>query len=299
MRDFIFFLCRPYFSWILCAIGLGVYLNSLHGPFVFDDHGAIYENADIRHLWPPTWAQVGSGGEHAAINSRPVISFTLALNYALGALDPFGYHLFNLLVHIGCAVLAFGLLRRTLRMPVVGLCFAPRADVLAFFTALLWLVHPIGTECVNYIVQRTEGLMSFFYLAVFYCLCRTHNSDDRRWPWLAIASCALGMASKEVMVTAPFMAALYMRVFLVDSLSELGRKYGILLAGLAVSWVGLAFLLWNTPHGTTIGFAHGIDAWTYALNQCIAIVRYLQLSFWPRHLALDYGFPKALVFADI
>lgn len=288
-----------YVPWLLCAIGIGVYANGLHGPFVFDDHGAIYENADIRRLWPPTWAHIGSGGEHAATNSRPVTSFTFALNYALDALDPFSYHLFNLGIHLGCALMAFGFLRKTLDLPALPNCFAVRADVLAFLIALLWLVHPIGSEGVNYVAQRSGQLMSFFYLAVFYCLCRIYNGGDHRWQWLAVASCALGMARKEAMVTAPFMAALYMRSFWVDSLRELRQKYGALLAGLALSWVELVLLLWNTPHGTAIGFSQRVDAWTYALNQCVAIIGYLQLSFWPRNLVLDYGFPKALTLADV
>jgi hypothetical protein len=84
--------------WLLITAGLLLYANSLSNPFVFDDEGSIVNNRDIRRLWPPTWAY-SSTEEHAPTNHRPVVSFTLALNYALGGLDVRGYRAVNIAVH--------------------------------------------------------------------------------------------------------------------------------------------------------------------------------------------------------
>ena len=63
---------------LLVVVGILVYANSLSNPFIFDDQVAIIDNVDIRQLWPPSWA-TPTTLEHAPTNSRPIVSFTLAL----------------------------------------------------------------------------------------------------------------------------------------------------------------------------------------------------------------------------
>ena len=135
--------------WLLITAALLLYANSLSNPFVFDDEGSIVNNRDIRRLWPPTWAY-SSIEEHAPTNRRPVISFTLALNYALGGLDVRGYRAVNIAVHMLCALALFGVTRRTL----------PRSagQNVALGTSLLWLVHPLNSQCINYCIQRHNGV---------------------------------------------------------------------------------------------------------------------------------------------
>ena len=90
---------------VLVAAGIVVYLNSFSGVFVLDDARNIRDNARIRQLWPP-WDILAGGG-------RPVVELSFAVNYALGGLDVFGYHLFNLAVHILAALTLLGIVRRT------------------------------------------------------------------------------------------------------------------------------------------------------------------------------------------
>ena len=96
---------------LLIAGGL-VYANSLNGDFIYDDIHSIVQNPDIRSLWPPYWL-LPTDAVHEAVNSRPVASFTLAVNYAFGGLALPGYRLFNIAVHLLCGLALYGVVRRT------------------------------------------------------------------------------------------------------------------------------------------------------------------------------------------
>ncbi|MGA2604657.1 MAG: hypothetical protein ABSG14_10555, partial [Verrucomicrobiia bacterium] len=102
-------LCR-FIPVLIIAAGLGAYHNSFRGPFIFDD-ASILENPHIRHLWP-IWDAMSTHTD-SAVTGRPVVCLTLAVNYALGGLNVWGYHAFNLAVHLLAALVLFGVLRRT------------------------------------------------------------------------------------------------------------------------------------------------------------------------------------------
>lgn len=282
---------------VLALIGLGLYANALTSPFIYDDIPAIVDNPDIRQLWPPDWLRPHAGA-HAAVNSRPVVSLSLSLNYAWSGLAPRSYRVFNLAIHILNALLVYGLVKRTLRSWRPELTAA--APSLGLVCAALWLVHPLASQCINYAIQRTELLMAFFYLLALYASMRGADSGhSRAWHGAAVFACALGMASKEVMVTAPLMLLLYDRAFCAGSFVRAWRQRGLFYTGLAGTWAVLAALLWTNPHGNTVGSVSSAEAWNYALNQFGMIVQYLKLSFWPHPLVLDYGFPQPLGFSDV
>src|SRR5262245_18241938 len=140
---------RRWLPWLLLVVGACVYSNSLEGRFIFDDALAITSNKAIRTLVPP-WSPPGPGPGAG----RPVAGFTLALNYAIGGYDVRGYHAVNIIIHVLGALVLYGIVRRTLLGAVFRGSFERRAPQLAFATALLWMIHPVQTECVNYILQR-------------------------------------------------------------------------------------------------------------------------------------------------
>src|SRR5262249_9476793 len=98
---------------------------------------------------------------------------------------------------------------------------------------------------------------------------------------------------------APVMMVLYDRVFVFDSVKKALRARWRLYAGLAASWLVLAFLLSSSPRASSAGFSIGVSPWTYLLNQTVMIVRYLRLAVWPRALAVDYGWPVPLTLTDV
>ncbi|MCX8037692.1 MAG: tetratricopeptide repeat protein [Candidatus Sumerlaeia bacterium] len=267
------------------------YANSFAGTFVFDDTPSITGNPTIRQLWrldrvlsPPR------AGE--AVQNRPVVNLTLAVNWALGGSRVFGYHLFNLVIHLVSALALFGIVRRTLLLPKFGGRFRESAIGYAAAAALLWGVHPLNTEAVTYIVQRTESLFSMFYLLTLYCCIRgLVSSRSRLWFSAAIAACALGMGSKEAMVTAPLMVLLYDRVFAASSWREIYQHRRGLYIGLAATWIllGAILVLASGARGGAAGFGFGMTWWEYARTQLWAVCRYLRLAFWPVGLVVDYG----------
>jgi protein O-mannosyl-transferase len=258
-------------------------------PFLFDDQPAVVRNESIRHLWPlasvlqPPITAAGAAG-------RPLVNVTLAANYAAGGLEPSGYHWFNVGLHTLTALVLWGVLRRTLtRVPSLR---AAR-ESLAATIALLWTVHPLTTESVVCVVQRNELLAALFLLLTLYCFIRSRESASHatRWEVMAVACCALGMASKEVMAGAPLVVLLYDATFVAGTFATAWRERRRFYAGLASTWLLLALLIAEHQHRAgTVGFGLGMSAWSYAATQCRALVTYLQLALWPAPLVLDYGF---------
>jgi len=275
---------------LVAVAALAAYHNSFGVPFVFDDGPATLGNPSILRLWPVWGALAPPAGTTVA--GRPVANLTLAVNYALGGTDPWGYHALNLLIHILGSLALFGVVRRTLSMPGLSGRFGRDAAPLALAAALLWSLHPLQTEAVTYVVQRTESLMGLFYLLTLYCFIRSVGSArPRGWQACAVVACLLGMATKEVMVTAPLLVLLYDRTFVAGSFRSAWRERRGLLMCLAATWVPLALLVAGTGgsrHGSA-GFTGAIAPQTYWLTQFEAIARYLRLSAWPRPLVFDYG----------
>ncbi len=278
---------------LVILAGILAYANSLQGPFLFDDIGHITRNDEIRHL----------GRLSTVLDARrPAVNLSLAVNYALGELEVWGYHAFNVGVHILAALALFGVVRRTALRRSAEPRAGNAANRLALVVALIWVVHPLQTQSVSYIIQRGECLMGSFYLLTVYCVVRGADSGWRRWWYLAaIASCGLGMGSKAVMVTAPVVVLLYDRVFLSSSFREsLRRRWG-LYVGLVATWTVLAAcgivkgVLNPPPNATaTVGFGYaGVAPLEYALTQLGVLVHYLRLAFWPHPLCLDYDWPVA------
>jgi len=274
------------------------YWNTFSGPFVFDDVASVVENQQIRNWW-----DVGGllrSERELPVAGRPLVNASFALNYAMGGLDVRGYHAWNVAVHLACALLVFAIVRTTLQQPALRDRFGSRAPDLAFAVALLWALHPLNTEAVDYVTQRTESMMAFFYLATLVASSRAAAEPSRRrWPIAAVVLCASGMACKESMVTAPVIVALYDGAFLFGSLKEAFIRRWRLYAGLAATWVILVLVLFSGARVHSAGFSTGVSVWTYLLNQTVMIVRYLYLTVWPWSLVSNYGWPASLTLADV
>ena len=275
--------------------GLAAYASSFGGPFTYDDAGSILENRSIRHLGdlgavlhPPF-----AGGQ--TVGGRPILNLSLALNYAISGPAVWSYHAGNLLIHLLAGLALFGIVRRTLeRAPGDGGPLPPA--VLGGLVALLWTVHPLQTEAVTYTIQRAESLMGLFFLLTLYSFIRHAESPPgaggarAAWAVAAVAACAAGMATKEVMVAAPLLVLLYDRAFLAGSFRGAWAARRGCHGGLAATWLLLGALMLGTHNrGGSIGFGNGVPWWAYALTQFPALVRYLRLSVWPHPLIFDYG----------
>lgn len=280
----------------LVALVVLVYAGSLGGPFILDDQSSVVQNADIRDL--RALSRVLAPEEGTSISGRPLASLSFALNYAAGGLDPRGYHAVNVALHALCAVLLFLVLRRTLARPDVAPQLGWRPGTVAVAAAGLWALHPLNSEVVAYLTQRTESLMAACLLLTLYAAIR---STDGGWLWgtLAAMACAAGVLAKESMVVAPVLVAAYDRIFLFPSWARVWRERRWLYAGLAISWVLLALIVLTGPRAAVSGATSGVSAWTYLLNQGPIILRYLRLSLWPSDLVVFYGWPEPVGLFDV
>lgn len=260
-----------------------VYWNSFAGQFVFDDILQITDNPNVRQLWPlADW-------------QRPLGYFTFQLNYAFGGLQPWGYHLLNLLIHLANGLLLFDLSRRCIERVASDKQLRSRAKYVAFAIALVWLVHPLTTTAVTYTVQRLESLMALCFLGCLYALLRSVDSLQPRWWQLAaIAAMMLGVLTKEVMITCLPVAMFFDRAFVARSWRGVwDRRAFYCLLTLPLAWTFITMRMTNAEeYAAGFGF-RGITPWEYLRSQPQVLLHYLRLSFWPDQLLLDYGWPVA------
>ena len=281
---------------VLCA-GLLVYSNSMAGVFVFDDAPHIEQNRRIRQLWPSVY--VSHPGP------RALGMYTFAVNYAFHGLDVWGYHAVNLAIHLSAGLLLFGIVRRTLKREGPASRYGDAANGIGLAVALLWVVHPLQTQAVTYVVQRLESLMGLFYLGSLYCLIRAIDSR-RSIPWYvgSIVCVGLGSGVKEVILTAPVIMLWYDRAFVSSSWRELvRRRWAYYLAYVVVALPFLPFVLrraFASSPDRMIGVGSAAPGmWEYLQSQPGVLLHYVRLCVWPSGQCLDYEWPVATGFWQI
>jgi tetratricopeptide (TPR) repeat protein len=273
-----------------------VYRPALHAPMIWDDQASIEVNSSIVKLQPlignlqnPGPLNPVPGGPTAG---RPLVNLTLAINYHFGKFDPLGYHVLNLIVHMLSALVLWRAATRLLRLEHFQGRFDSAAEWLGFAAALIWALHPLSSEAVQYITQRTELLVGLCYLATIYFSLRWWSSHGIVWLILASAACCCGMACKEVMATAPLMALLLDRTLLSGSFATAMRRSWKLYVGLALGWVVLFALNHNSPRTNTAGFSiPDLPPAAWWMTQCKVLWIYLKLSVWPWPLLIHYDVP--------
>lgn len=200
---------------LFIIITLVIYGNSLNSPFLFDDDGVVVKNLNVQdiknipyffikpHLSAYNPAQEG--------HYRPIVYASYAINFAIGKLDPFGYHLVNMMIHAGSAFLVFLILKAMLggvtsRNPLFDLNSLP-----GLAAGIIFLAHPFNSEAVNYITARSSLLSGFFYLLAFWCWVKYREGalHHGRYYRAAIIVYVIGMLSKEILVTLPAVLWLY------------------------------------------------------------------------------------------
>jgi tetratricopeptide (TPR) repeat protein len=282
---------------LVLLAGAVVYLNSFAVPFLLDDYRFLSD--------PAALAPAGSWWALWRGTTRPLARLSFALNHAVGGPHVWGYHLVNVLIHLGAALVLFGIVRRTLLTAPLRARYGQASGGLALATALLWIVHPLHTQSVTYLSQRAESLMGLCYLLVLYALIRGHRAPHpRRWAAASLLACAFGMMSKPVMATAPLLVLLYDRVFLSGSFRAALRARPRYYLGLALTWVIPAVLL-SAPNDSTTSAGLALMEATettplaYAMTQPGVVLHYLRLLLWPHPLCFDYGWPLARGVRDV
>jgi len=281
------------------ALAAAAYGRVLDGEWVYDDLITIQRNAAVKDLGPAVPARIVDGFLRG---QRPVAELTLALNYAAGRLDPRGYHLVNLLVHLATAVLVWVFTRAVAR-----LAGAPRPEWLALAVAGVFAVHPLQSEAVSYVTQRSEALASGLYLAtLLLVLAAERRGLGRRGApfWAAgLVTFVLALGSKAIAVTLPvawlLLAATVPSADARTLLLGWRRRVLALLPFAAVDvWFATRTLGATAAH-PDVGFSiPGLSPWSYLLTQLRVVMVYLRLLLWPSGQNGDWDFRVSRTLAD-
>lgn len=186
-----------------------IYANSFLGEFHFDDACNITENFNIR--------RISRLGNYFLTGKRPLAYLSFALNYKLHGLELFGYHLFNILVHIIASIALYFFLKGTFALPSVPERIRTRSALLAFISVLIWAINPIHTMAITYIVQRMASMAAMFYFLAFLSYLKARTSDTpargRILLGLTVALYLCAILSKQNTAMLPIMILLYEFVF--------------------------------------------------------------------------------------
>jgi hypothetical protein len=238
---------------LIAGAALLAFGASLGGGFHFDDY-AIFSDPVLK-------SPSGFLGIWALSRTRPLTYLTLWLNYLVGGQDPLGYHLFNLAFHIGAAVLLYECLRA-----LIG----ERAGLIG---AVLFAVHPVQAEAVNYIWARSSVLAALLALASLHAWIK-----GRRW-WAVVWFAAALLAKEEC-------AALPLIFLLLPGQKRDRARLAPISAMCVLAVLAAARVVYATAvtPGALAGLQAPLSPAKYFLAQGPVMVRYLRL------LVIPYGF---------
>jgi protein O-mannosyl-transferase len=314
---------RLTFLGVLTIVLLGtiLYSNILHAPFIFDDYDVIVDNDTIKRL-PEALRDIAS--------NRYLTVLSFALNYALHGLKPLGYHLINNLIHIVNAVLVYYFVILSLRTPQLA-NHNVSAPFIAFFSAFVFISHPVQTQAVTYVVQRATSMATMFYLIslVMYIKARllnqnlefgTQKQKERQkiaalkfvlFYLTSIISAILAMKTKQISFTLPIIIILYEFSFFNETPDTKLRtskwKRFLFLFPILLTILIIPLSILNIKgHTETIGYdidiqsreTINISRADYLITQFRVIMTYLRLLTFPANQSLDYIYPVYHSFFD-
>ena len=300
---------------VLTICGLALYWQTLPYPFVFDDRQNIKDNRAVQ-IDDLSWESLRNAAVHNQQGKRPVSSVSFALNYYFSGLNPSAFRLTNIGIHIFSGILIYALVILTLNLEQGwGENRSKKAETnrgrrdghiwshsrnVAMATAIIWLVHPLQTQSVIYIVQRMNSLAVLFYLSSLnlYILGRLSSRAGPRFLWFgaALATGGLALGCKEIAFTLPVIILMYEWYFFQTANPRWWLR-SIKFAVPALIALGvLAWLRLNKDPMATITAVYQNRDFTMAervLTQFRVIVHYVTLLLFPHpdRLNLDYDFP--------
>jgi tetratricopeptide (TPR) repeat protein len=284
----------------LALIVFTVYANSLESPFLFDDVDNIAENRHIK-INEISYDSLFQAAVKSPISSRWLPNISFALNYYFGGMAVKNYHIINILVHVLCGIVLYCLVLTTLKLPLFQTEIEHPRGV-AFFSTLIWLLHPLQTNGVTYIVQRMTSMASLFILLSMLCYVRGRLQEKSVSRVLYFSLCAvsgfMAFASKENSVMLPVMIIGY-EVFFLKYQGDREVKRNILLLSLvgllvSITVVLLFYYKGNNPFSSILsGYAlRDFTLIERLLTEPRVIFHYISLLFLPipGRLNLNYDF---------
>lgn len=276
-------------QWGLISIGVMLaYSNSLNIPFYFDDILSIASNPgvvnqDVAYLW-----------EHYA--KRITTYLTFYANFKIGKLDVAGYHITNIAIHITVAWTVWSLVRELMKDDTTG---DDNSKIwLPLTVGLLFSMHPLQTQTVDYIVQRASLLAALFYVLTLLAYLKLRKSTGWKtkagWVAIGIASGLLAITSKENAATLPLMVVILELIYLSKSSNQRWSVVGAAAILFILAWVAASYLA--KVDILSLGLIKQLSAAArsefqhsdYLATQMAVLWLYMKLFLWPVGLHLEY-----------
>jgi tetratricopeptide (TPR) repeat protein len=222
----------------------------------------------------------------------------------------FGYHLFNVVVHICSAIMCWWLVRLIFSTLALGPARArPQNDLLAFCAGLIFLTHPIQTQAVTYIVQRAASLATLFYLSSICLYVKSRIIENLgeqggafRFYYIgALITAVMAMFTKEMSITLPFIILLFEFYFFKTQESMRWKRLLPFLVTLLI--IPLTMFLTKSVNFSEMRRVASakvvISYWQYLLTEFRVMLTYFRLLFVPLNQNLDYDYPIAQSFLEL
>lgn len=282
---------------LLAVVVILIYADTLTTPFIFDDLNNIQNNPHIR-VPALSFENLAWAGFNSQEGRRPVANISFALNYYFNGFNLVGYHAVNILVHLACGIFLYFLAQATLQTPALRLRYE-KLGWIPFFTAFIWMVHPLQTQSVAYIVQRMNSMAAMFYVLsmLFYVKFRLSEASRAKWPLLAgcVITAFLAFGTKEITATLPLFIILYEWYFFQELSAQWAKRNFLLVGGVFLLFIiiALVYLDYN-PVARILG-DYGSRDFTplqRVLTQSRVVIFYISLLLWPNpsRLNLDHDF---------
>jgi Tfp pilus assembly protein PilF len=268
-----------------------IYGNSFRGEWHFDDTDNIVHN-DNAHLKSLSWPDIKQTFYFQGHFSRPVSRLSFGLNYYIGGLDVFGYHLINLIIHYVTAIFLFLFIYNTLKSPILKQRFERNSYPIALLSTLLWAINPVQVLAVSYIVQRMASMAGMFYIMAMYFYLKARTAHQSKslflFSLLTLLSTLLAIGSKQNAAMIPFSLFIYDIILIQGASMENILKNMKVMILLVVIIVVLTNLFINVS--SILG---GYDTRTVSLSERLlteprVVVFYIFLLIYPigSHLTL-------------
>jgi Flp pilus assembly protein TadD len=290
---------------LLAIVVILIYADTLTTPFIFDDISNIRDNPHIR-VPSLSLKNLTRAGFQSPDSSRPVANISFALNYYFNGFNLVGFHLVNILIHIFGGIFLYFFVQATLKTPWLRARFEICGWV-PFFTALIWLVHPLQTQSVAYLVQRMNSLAAMFYIVSMLFYVKFRLNEGKRGKWLLLGGCVLtgllAIGTKQIAATLPVFIFLYEWYFFQGFGLKWGRRHFLVLGGILLFLIIISLIYLDHDPVIKILSAYkdrGFTLLQRLLTQFRVVIFYVSLLLWPQpsRLNLDHDFSLSYSLTD-
>lgn len=272
---------------IVLAVVL-TYGHTLNVPFYLDDFLNIAENLAIQDL--------GKLEQVLGYSPPRAVGFlTLAVNYDLHGNQTAGYHLANIAIHLLGGLAVFALLQGLLRTPAAQRSGGDGLYWLPLLVALLFVLHPLQTQAVTYVVQRFASLAAFFYVASLACYTWGRL---RGRPALYIGTLVFGLLAVFTKQNAATLPLAWLLVELLFFRQFEGRRQWALLGGAVVLVAAAVAILQVDTIDRLTRETPDISRLDYLATQVQVLWRYVGIFFYPVGLRIEYDTPLQQGFGE-